>query len=211
MVLRGRTGERGCRGAGDQLGGRDIGEGAQAQSGVGHPCVDQGRDGYRDGAHTGTIGGGDPMGRVFEDEAVCRVCGHIGGDREKNLGRWFDGTDVIGRHDGREMMKNAVFVEPTMDPFAVAARTNRQRDAVCNRVVEQRMHAGPDGLCAAVLEQSLVIEGLPMGPVDGSAQSCFECVVRIEPARGAQTRAPFGELEHLVVGLPHLVDDDEIL
>ena len=211
MVLRGRAGEWGCRGAGDQLGGGDIGEGAQAQGCVGHPGVDQGRDWYRDGAHTGTIGGGDPMGGVFEDEAICRLGTNISGDRQKNLGRRFDCTDVIGCHDGSEMMKNAVFVEPPMDPFAVTARTYRQRDAVCNRVVEQCMHAGPDGLCTAVLEESLVIVGLPMRSVDGTAQPCFEGVVRIKSARGAEACAPFGELEHLVVGLPHLVDDDEIL
>ena len=211
IVLRDRAGDGGCRGTCDQFGGSDIGEGAQAQGCVGHPGVDQGWDRYRDGAHTGTVGGGDPVGRVFEDQAVCRVGGHVGGDGEKNLGRRFDCTDVIGCHDGGEMLKNAVFVEPTMDPFAIAARTNGQCDAVCNGVVEQCMHAGPDGLCAAVLEESLVIVGLPMGPIDGSPHAGFECVVRIESAGGTEACAPFAELEDLVVGLPHFVDDDEIL
>ena len=109
------------------------------------------------------------------------------------------------------MMENAVFVEPTMDPFAVPARTNGQRDAVCNRVVEQCMHAGPDRLCTAVLEESLVIVGLPMRSVDGTAQPCFECVVCIKSAGGAEAGAPFGEFEDLIVGLPHFVDHDEIL
>ena len=211
MVLCGHAGERGCCGTGNQLGGRDIGEGAQAQGCIGHPGVDQVRDWYRDRAHTGTVSGGDPVGRVFEDQAVCRMGGHVGGDGEKNLGRRFDGTDIIGRYDGGEMLKNAVFVQPAVDPLAVTARTNSQCDAVRNRVVEQCMHAGPDGLCAAVLEESLVIMGLPMRPVDGTAQPCFECVVRIKSAGGAEAGAPFAEFEDLIVGLPHFVDDDEIL
>lgn len=211
ILRRGRAGDGGCCGTCDQFGGSDIGEGAQAQGCVGHPGVDQGRDWYRDGAHTGTVGGGDPVGRVFEDKAVCRVGGHVGGDGEKNLGRRFDCTDVIGCHDGGEMMKNAVFVEPAMDPFAIAARANGQRDVVCNGVVEQRNHAGPNALRTTVFEESLVIVGLPMGPVNGSPHAGFECVVRIESAGGAEAGAPFAELEDLVVGLPHFVNDDEIL